>query len=95
MFSVLEGFAVPPDGPSRRHIPLAADPANDLPVRPRRLYCNANGNITVRDEAGVELNYVGAAGRVIDIAVKDLGARDSEICNFDHAIFSNQNILWF
>ena len=67
MFSVLEGFAVPPDGPARRHIPLVADPANDLPVRPRRLYCNVNGNITVVDEVGQALSYVGAAGRVIEV----------------------------
>lgn len=68
MFGPDQGFAVPPPGPARRHVLLAADAGADLAVAPRRVYCQAAGDITIRDEAGTDLVYSGVVGAVIDVA---------------------------
>lgn len=68
MFTPAEGFQVPPAGPSRRHVALVAYAGADMVARPRRVWCQAPGDITIRDEVGTELLYSGVVGTVLEIA---------------------------
>jgi hypothetical protein len=49
-------------GPGERHWLLTAS-AQDLPVLPRAIYCEADGTITIRDTAGQVLPYTLVQGQ--------------------------------
>lgn len=51
--------------PAESHALLAADSNTDLTPRPRALYCQEAGTITVRDINGVDLPYTLSAGQYI------------------------------
>lgn len=53
------------DGPATRHFALTADADADINPRPRGVYCQADGTITIRDEAGVSLPYTMTVGGVL------------------------------
>ena len=52
--------------PATKHFAITPDDNNDLPIRPRVIYCQADGTIVVRDEDGVDLPYTMSSGDRID-----------------------------
>lgn len=58
-------FELHPKGltsPATKHFAIAPDDNADLPLLPRLIYCQVDGNIVIRDEAGVDLSYSMIAG---------------------------------
>ncbi|MGR3494081.1 spike base protein, RCAP_Rcc01079 family [Citreimonas sp.] len=51
--------------PGYRHFALAADAGADVDPRPRAIYCEAAGTITIADEVGEELPYTMEQGQVL------------------------------
>lgn len=49
-------------GPGDLHFILSADAGNDLPTIPRAIHCLSSGSITLRDKAGVDVEYTLVAG---------------------------------
>lgn len=45
------------ESPATRHWLLVANAGADLDPKPRGIYCQAAGQITIRDEAGTDLAY--------------------------------------
>lgn len=56
------------ESPATRQALIAPDDAADLPVRPRVLYCQAEGTARLRDEAGVEITYTLSAGQILPLS---------------------------
>lgn len=55
------------EAPAMRHRELVANAAADIPLRPRAIYCQAPGTITLRDEDGIDLPYTLEAGQVLSV----------------------------
>ena len=55
------------EAPAMRHTELVANAAADIPLRPRAIYCQAPGTITLRDEDGADLPYSMIAGQVLPL----------------------------
>ncbi len=54
-----------PDDVGVGHVALTPDDDNDLEVAVRAVYCQAEGTVVIRDEAGVELPYTMARGEIL------------------------------
>ena len=61
-----ESFTKGLTSPATRHFPILPDDASDLPVLPRVIYCETEGVIVIRDEAGTDLAYTMSAGDRLD-----------------------------
>ena len=61
-YSTLEGRSI--TEPARRHYVVTAS-ANDLLPKPRALYCEADGVVTIEDELGVQLPYTMTRGQEV------------------------------
>lgn len=53
-------------GPGTSHFAIAPSDTEDLPVLPRVIYCQADGDIVIRDRAGTDLLYSMIAGDRLD-----------------------------
>lgn len=53
--------------PATKHFALVADPGTDLDPRPRAVRCQTDGNLTIRDEDGVDVTYIMVAGEVLTL----------------------------
>lgn len=60
-----ERYPVLGSDPAVRHYQIAPNNGADLPVRPRAIYCQAAGNIVIRDVDGIDLTYAMTAGQVL------------------------------
>lgn len=65
MSDPFEGFTRGLESPASKHFDIVADAGNDLDPRPRVLRCQADGNITIRDDEGVDKTYGCVAGEVL------------------------------
>lgn len=52
--------------PATKHFAIVPNDANDLPILPRVIYCQADGTIVIKDSEGVALPYTMSAGDRID-----------------------------
>lgn len=55
------------NSPATRHVAITPSDSADLPVRPRVLYCQAPGDVVVRDEMGLDLAYTVAQGQILPV----------------------------
>lgn len=60
-----------------RHYLIAPDDDNDLPFRPRAIYCRVAGDIVMRDEADQDLTYTMEVGDVLDFRPVRVMATDT------------------
>lgn len=51
--------------PGERHFALSVDAGADIDPRPRAIYCEAPGTITLIDRSGTSLAYTMQAGQVL------------------------------
>lgn len=56
--------------PATRHFLIAPSDTENLPVVPRRIYCEADGTIVIVDETDVALPYPMLAGDVLDFGAE-------------------------
>lgn len=56
------------DSPADFHAPITPSDSQDLPLRPRVLYCQTAGSAVIRDRAGNDLTYTLAAGQILPIS---------------------------
>ena len=52
--------------PATKHFAIVPDDNADLPILPRVIFCQTEGTIVIRDEAGVDLPYTLMAGDRLD-----------------------------
>ncbi|WP_438274380.1 spike base protein, RCAP_Rcc01079 family [Nitrobacter sp.] len=46
-----------------RHFAITPSDTEDLPIRPRGIFCLADGNVVIRDETGTDITYPMSAGQ--------------------------------
>ena len=51
--------------PASWHWPITPNDAANLPLRPRAIFCVADGTIVMRDEGGQDLSYPMTAGQYL------------------------------
>ncbi|MDK3020136.1 spike base protein, RCAP_Rcc01079 family [Pseudodonghicola flavimaris] len=56
------------ESPGAVHFAITPDDDNDLPVRPRYLWCNGAGTAVLRDSAGTDLSYMLGVGQILPFA---------------------------
>lgn len=61
-FDPLAGYAMASTAMGERHFEIVPSDTEDMPIRPRVIYCAEDGTAIVRDEAGVDLPYAMTAG---------------------------------
>lgn len=54
------------DSPFTRHYTITPSDSEDLPTRPRAIYCNGGGDAVLRDEGGVDVTYTMTVGQRIE-----------------------------
>lgn len=54
--------------PASQHFAIVPSDSTDLPIRPRVLYCAADGTAMVRDGVGNDLSYSLLAGDILPIS---------------------------
>lgn len=52
-------------GPAIKHYAITPDDDDDLPRRPRALFCTASGDIVIRDADATEVTYALVAGDLL------------------------------
>jgi len=53
--------------PATEHYVIVPDDDEDLPVRPRAIYVQAEGNAVLQSKSGVNVTYAVTAGQVLTI----------------------------
>lgn len=53
--------------PAVRHYEITPSDSEELPIRPRALYCTVAGDAVIRDELGTDVTYPLSAGEVLPI----------------------------
>ncbi|WP_244435567.1 hypothetical protein [Martelella sp. AD-3] len=61
----LAGYAMASYAMGEHHLAIVPSDTEDLPVRPRAIYCAEDGTAVIRDEDGVDLAYPMTAGTVL------------------------------
>jgi hypothetical protein len=51
--------------PADVHYAITPDDNNDLPFKPRAIFCTASGNLAVRDGAGTDVIYPLLVGQIL------------------------------
>lgn len=55
------------EAPALRHFLIIPSDGDDLPTRPRALYCNTEGFVAIRDVDGADFTYAVTPGTVLPI----------------------------
>lgn len=55
------------ESPALRHFPVSPSDTEDLPVRPRSIYCNTAGTVALRDVDGTDVTYSVTAGTILPV----------------------------
>jgi len=58
------------EAPALRHFLITPNDSEDLPTRPRALYCNTAGFVAIRDVDGTDFIYAVTAGMILPIRVQ-------------------------
>ena len=56
------------ESPASQHFAIVPSDSSDLPIRPRVLYCAADGTAVVRDGVGNDLSYSLLAGDILPVS---------------------------
>jgi len=56
------------EAPASQHFAITPSDSTDLPIRPRVLYCAADGTAVVRDGVGNDLSYSLLAGDILPVS---------------------------
>ena len=70
MADAFEGHQASITAPASKHAALSADAGNDIDPRPRAVYCQADGTITLTDDNDNALAYAMTAGQVLAFRAK-------------------------
>ena len=52
-------------GPATSHAAITPSDNDDIPVRPRSIYCNGAGTAVIRDATGTDISYDLTAGQIL------------------------------
>jgi hypothetical protein len=60
-----QGFTDTPSSPVKKHFAIVPSDSQDLADMPKAIYCQAAGNIVIRDSAGTDLTYAMTVGQIL------------------------------
>ena len=70
------------DSPGTRHFLITPGPGDIVP-RPRSIYCQVAGNVTIQDVGGTALTYAMVAGQILPFRAQRVTAATATIYGWD------------